>query len=213
MSEFIVEGGCRLEGTIEPQGAKNEALQVICATLLTSEKVTISNLPDIADVNNLIDLLTRLGVETNYIDRHTCEFQAHNVNLAYLHTEEFRQKSEALRGSVMVTGPLVARFGEAVLPKPGGDKIGRRRLDTHLIGLERLGATFEYDSSKRVYNITAPRGLEGIYMLLDEASVTGTANLVMSAVLARGVTTIYNAACEPDIQQLCRMLVRMGIVP
>ncbi len=210
MSEFIVEGGCRLEGTIEPQGAKNEALQVICATLLTSEKVTISNLPDIADVNNLIDLLTRLGVETRYIDRHTCEFKAHNVNLSYLHTEEFRKKSEALRGSVMVTGPLVARFGEAVLSKPGGDKIGRRRLDTHLIGLERLGATFEYDSSKRVYNITASKGLEGIYMLLDEASVTGTANLIMAAVLAKGVTTIYNAACEPYIQQLCRMLVRMG---
>ena len=210
MSEFIVEGGCSLKGTIEPQGAKNEALQVICATLLTSEKVTISNLPAIADVNNLIDLLMRLGVKISYLDKHTCEFQADNVNLGYLHTEEFRKKSEALRGSVMVTGPLVARFGEAVLPKPGGDKIGRRRLDTHLLGLEKLGADFQYDTSKRVYNITATKGLEGIYMLLDEASVTGTANLIMASVLAKGVTTIYNAACEPYIQQLCRMLVRMG---
>ena len=210
MSEFIVEGGCRLQGSIEPQGAKNEALQVICATLLTSEKVTISNLPDIADVNNLIELLTHLGVKTAYHDRHTCEFQADNVNLSYLHTEDFLKKAQALRGSVMIIGPLVARFGEAVLPKPGGDKIGRRRLDTHLIGLERLGGKFDYDSSKRVYNISAPGGLNGVYMLLDEASVTGTANLVMAAVLAKGKTTIYNAACEPYVQQLCRMLVRMG---
>lgn len=210
MSEFIVEGGCRLQGSIEPQGAKNEALQVICACLLTPEKVTISNLPDIADVVNLIDLMSRLGVKTRYIDRHTCEFQADNVNLAYLHTEEFRRKAQALRGSVMVTGPLVSRFGEAILPKPGGDKIGRRRLDTHLLGLEKLGAKFEYDSAKRVYNITAPAGLNGVYMLLDEASVTGTANLIMAAVLANGKTTIYNAACEPYIQQLCKMLVKMG---
>ncbi len=210
MSEFIVEGGCRLQGFIEPQGAKNEALQVICASLLTPEKVTISNLPDIADVNNLIDLLTRLGVKTSYIDRHTCEFQADNINLGYLHTDEFRKKAHALRGSVMVTGPLVARYGEAVLPKPGGDKIGRRRLDTHLIGLEKLGAKFDYDSAQRVYNITSPQGLNGVYMLLDEASVTGTANLIMAAVLANGKTTIYNAACEPYIQQLCKMLVKMG---
>lgn len=210
MSEFIVEGGCRLQGSIEPQGAKNEALQVICATLLTSEKVTISNLPDIADVNNLVDLLTHLGVKTSYLDRHTCEFQADNVNLGYLHTEEFLKKAQSLRGSVMIIGPLVARFGEAVLPKPGGDKIGRRRLDTHLVGIERLGGKFDYDSSKRVYNITAPQGLNGVYMLLDEASVTGTANLVMAAVLAKGKTTIYNAACEPYVQQLCRMLARMG---
>ncbi len=210
MSEFIVEGGCRLQGSIEPQGAKNEALQVICATLLTSEKVTISNLPDIADVNNLVDLMTHLGVKTSYLDRHICEFQADNVNLAFLHSEDFLKKAQSLRGSVMIIGPLVARFGEAVLPKPGGDKIGRRRLDTHLVGLERLGAKFEYDSSKRVYNITAPKGLEGVYMLLDEASVTGTANLVMAAVLAKGKTTLYNAACEPYVQQLCRMLVRMG---
>ncbi len=210
MSEFIVEGGCRLQGSIEPQGAKNEALQVICATLLTSEKVTISNLPDIADVNNLVDLMTHLGVKTSYLDRHTCEFQADNVNLGFLHTEEFLKKAQSLRGSVMIIGPLVARFGEAVLPKPGGDKIGRRRLDTHLVGLEKLGAKFDYDSSKRVYNITAPKGLNGLYMLLDEASVTGTANLVMAAVLAKGKTTIYNAACEPYVQQLCRMLVRMG---
>lgn len=210
MSEFIVEGGCRLQGSIEPQGAKNEALQVICATLLTSEKVTISNLPDIADVNNLVDLLTHLGVKTSYIDPHTCEFQADNVNLSFLHTEEFLKKAQSLRGSVMIIGPLVARFGEAVLPKPGGDKIGRRRLDTHLIGIEKLGGKFDYDSSKRVYNVTAPKGLNGVYMLLDEASVTGTANLVMAAVLAKGKTTIYNAACEPYVQQLCRMLVRMG---
>lgn len=210
MSEFIVEGGCRLQGSIEPQGAKNEALQVICACLLTPDKVTISNLPDIADVVNLIDLMSRLGVKTRYIDRHTCEFQADDVNLAYLHTEEFRRKAQALRGSVMVTGPLVSRFGEAILPKPGGDKIGRRRLDTHLLGLEKLGAKFEYDSAKRVYNITAPAGLNGVYMLLDEASVTGTANLIMAAVLANGKTTIYNAACEPYIQQLCKMLVKMG---
>lgn len=210
MSEFIVEGGYRLHGSIEPQGAKNEALQVICASLLTPEKVTISNLPDIADVNILIDLLTRLGVKTSYIDRHTCEFQADNINLGYLHTDEFRKKAHALRGSVMVTGPLVARFGEAVLPKPGGDKIGRRRLDTHLIGLEKLGAKFDYDSAQRVYNITSPQGLNGVYMLLDEASVTGTANLIMAAVLANGKTTIYNAACEPYIQQLCNMLVKMG---
>ncbi|MCM1490600.1 MAG: UDP-N-acetylglucosamine 1-carboxyvinyltransferase [Muribaculum sp.] len=210
MSEFIVEGGCRLQGSIEPQGAKNEALQVICACLLTPEKVTISNLPDIADVNNLIDLLTRLGVKTSYIDRHTCEFQADNVNLEYLHSEEFRTKAQSLRGSVMVTGPLVARFGEAVLPKPGGDKIGRRRLDTHLLGLEKLGGKFEYDSTRRVYNITAPKGLNGVYMLLDEASVTGTANLIMASVLANGKTVIYNAACEPYIQQLCKMLVKMG---
>ena len=210
MSEFIVEGGCRLQGSIEPQGAKNEALQVICATLLTSEKVTISNLPDIADVNNLVDLMTHLGVKTSYLDRHTCEFQADNVNLAFLHTEDFLKKAQSLRGSVMIIGPLVARFGEAVLPKPGGDKIGRRRLDTHLVGLEKLGGKFDYDSSKRVYNISAPNGLNGVYMLLDEASVTGTANLVMAAVLAKGKTTIYNAACEPYVQQLCRMLVRMG---
>lgn len=210
MSEFIVEGGCRLQGTITPQGAKNEALQVICASLLTSETVIISNLPDIADVKNLIDLLSRLGVKTRYIDRHTCEFRADNIDLAYLHTDEFQKKAQALRGSVMVTGPLVARFGEAVLPKPGGDKIGRRRLDTHLLGLEKLGARFDYDQAQRVYNISAPKGLNGVYMLLDEASVTGTANLIMAAVLANGVTTIYNAACEPYIQQLCRMLVKMG---
>lgn len=210
MSEFIVEGGHRLQGLIEPQGAKNEALQVICATLLTSEKVTISNLPAIADVNNLVNLLACLGVKTHYIDPHTCEFQADDINLNYLHSEEFRKKSQALRGSVMVTGPLVARYGDAVLPKPGGDKIGRRRLDTHLLGLEKLGAQFDYDSSRRVYNISAPKGLHGVYMLLDEASVTGTANLVMAAVLAKGTTTIYNAACEPYLQQLCKMLVRMG---
>lgn len=210
MSEFIVEGGHRLQGCIHPQGAKNEALQVICAALLTPEKVTISNLPDIADVNNLIDLLTRMGVKTSYLDRHTCEFQADNINLDYLHTDEFRKKAQSLRGSVMIIGPLAARFGEAVLPKPGGDKIGRRRLDTHLLGLEKLGAKFIFSQEERSYMISAKGGLKGTYMLLDEASVTGTANLVMAAVLAKGETVIYNAACEPYIQQLCKMLTRMG---
>lgn len=210
MSTFIVEGGHKLHGSIRPQGAKNEALEVICASILTSEKVRIGNLPDILDVRNLITLLADLGVETNYIDRHTCEFRAANVNLEYLDTEEFRKKASSLRGSVMIIGPLLARFGRAVLPKPGGDKIGRRRLDTHFMGMISLGATFEYDSDKRLYKITARDGLHGRYLLLDEASVTGTANLIMSAVLAEGTTTIYNAACEPYIQQLCRMLIKMG---
>ncbi|MBD5196722.1 MAG: UDP-N-acetylglucosamine 1-carboxyvinyltransferase [Bacteroides sp.] len=210
MSSFIVEGGHRLTGEISPRGAKNEALEVICATLLTSEKVVISNLPRILDVTNLINLLAELGVKVNYLDESTCEFQADDIDINYINTPEYRKKAASLRGSVMILGPLVARFGMAVLPKPGGDKIGRRRLDTHFLGLQKLGATFEYVSDERLYKISAPAGLKGEYMLLDEASITGTANIIMAAVLAEGTTTIYNAACEPYIQQLCRMLVRMG---
>ncbi len=211
MSSFIVEGGHRLSGEISPKGAKNEALEVICATLLTPEKVCISNLPRILDVTNLINLLSEMGVKVNYKDESTCEFQADSVDINYIQSPEYRKKAASLRGSVMVIGPLVARFGEAVLPKPGGDKIGRRRLDTHLIGLQNLGAEFEYVSEERLYRITAPQGgLHGEYMLLDEASITGTANIIMAAVLAKGKTTIYNAACEPYIQQLCKMLCRMG---
>ncbi|MDE6072338.1 MAG: UDP-N-acetylglucosamine 1-carboxyvinyltransferase [Muribaculaceae bacterium] len=210
MSSFIVEGGHRLTGEISPRGAKNEALEVICATLLTSEKVVISNLPRILDVTNLINLLSEMGVKVNYLNEDTCEFQADNIDINYINTPEYRKKAASLRGSVMILGPLVARFGMAVLPKPGGDKIGRRRLDTHFLGLQKLGATFEYVSDERLYKISAPAGLKGEYMLLDEASITGTANIIMAAVLAEGTTTIYNAACEPYIQQLCRMLVRMG---
>lgn len=210
MSSFIVEGGHPLSGSIQPQGAKNEALEVICATLLTSEKVRIGNVPDIADVRNLIGLVADMGVAVSRVDAHTYEFEARDIDLAFIQTEDFCRKAHALRGSVMVIGPLVARFGNAVLPKPGGDKIGRRRLDTHFLGLQKLGARFEYDAGQKAYRITAPDGLTGTYVLLDEASITGTANLIMAAVLARGVTTIYNAACEPYIQQLCRMLVNMG---
>ena len=210
MSSFIVEGGHRLNGEISPKGAKNEALEVICATLLTEEKVTISNLPRILDVTNLINLLSEMGVKVNYVDESTCEFQADNIDIEYIHTPEYRKKAASLRGSVMILGPLVARFGQAVLPKPGGDKIGRRRLDTHFFGLQKLGARFDYANDEGLYQISAPDGLDGDYMLLDEASITGTANIVMAAVLARGITTIYNAACEPYIQQLCRMLCRMG---
>ncbi len=210
MSTFVVEGGHRLEGVIRPQGAKNEALEVICAVLLTLERVRIENIPDISDVRNLISLFESLGVETHRIDSHTCEFKAENIDLGYLSTDEYRSTAQSLRGSVMVIGPLLARFGKAILPKPGGDKIGRRRLDTHFIGLQKLGAEFKYNQEQMVYQIEAPQGLEGTYMLLDEASITGTANVIMAAVLAKGTTTIYNAACEPYIQQLCRMLVRMG---
>lgn len=210
MSSFIVEGGHRLCGEISPKGAKNEALEVICATVLTDEKVTISNLPRILDVTNLINLLAEMGVKVNYINESTCEFQADAIDIEYIHTPEYRKKAASLRGSVMILGPLVARFGEAVLPKPGGDKIGRRRLDTHFFGLQKLGAQFEYATDEGLYRISAPEGLHGDYMLLDEASITGTANIVMAAVLAEGTTTIYNAACEPYIQQLCKMLCRMG---
>ncbi|MDE6755209.1 MAG: UDP-N-acetylglucosamine 1-carboxyvinyltransferase, partial [Muribaculaceae bacterium] len=210
MSSFIVEGGHKLEGSIEPQGAKNEALQVICATLLTSEKVTISNIPNIADIRNLIALLEEMGVKTEHINGHTISFEASDINLPYLKSEAFREKAQSLRGSVMIVGPLLARFGTAMLPKPGGDKIGRRRLDTHFLGWQKLGAKFEYISENRSYHISAPDGLKGCYLLLDEASVTGTANIIMAAALAEGETIIYNAACEPYIQQLCRMLVKMG---
>lgn len=210
MSSFIVEGGHRLEGELTPLGAKNEALEVICATLLTSEKVTISNIPVISDVTNLISLLQEMGVKVSYNGPSQCTFQADEVNIDHIYTKEFKKRAQSLRGSVMVLGPLLARFGVAVIPKPGGDKIGRRRLDTHFIGLQNLGAEFNYISGDRVYEIKAPNGLKGTYMLLDEASITGTANVVMSAVLAEGVTTIYNAACEPYIQQLCKMLCRMG---
>lgn len=211
MSSFIVEGGHSLHGEIKVKGAKNEALEVICAALLTPEKVTISNLPQISDVRNLIALLAEMGVKVKYITPSEVEFQADEVDLSYITGDKFRKKAEALRGSVMVMGPLVARFGIAVMPRPGGDKIGRRRLDTHFVGLRNLGADFSYNSETHTYVIKAvPGELKGCYMLLDEASVTGTANIVMAATLAKGVTTIYNAACEPYIQQLCRMLVRMG---
>ncbi|MDE5774077.1 MAG: UDP-N-acetylglucosamine 1-carboxyvinyltransferase [Muribaculaceae bacterium] len=210
MGTFIVEGGHKLHGSIEIQGAKNEALEVICATLLTDEKVTISNLPDILDVRNLVALLHDMGVKINYINPNTCEFQADNIDVSYINSETYRTRAASLRGSVMIIGPLLARFGTAILPKPGGDKIGRRRLDTHFIGLMKLGAEFNYDSERRIYKISRGNNLKGCYMLLDEASITGTANLIMAAVLADGDTTIYNAACEPYIQQLCRMLCRMG---
>ena len=210
MSSFIVEGGHVLHGEININGAKNEALEVICATLLTDRKVTISNLPEISDVRNLIELLSEMGVKIEYDTPTQCTFQADNVNIDYLKTDKFRKKAEALRGSVMIIGPLTGRFGKALMPKPGGDKIGRRRMDTHFLGLSKLGANVEYDATTSTYRVEAPDGLHGTYMLLDEASVTGTANIVMGAVLAKGRTTIYNAACEPYIQQLCKMLVRMG---
>lgn len=209
MASYIIEGNCRLSGEITPQGAKNEALQVICATLLTEEEVVIENIPDILDVNNLIALLSELGVETQRQNENTWSFKASNINLEYLNTPEFQKKSSSLRGSVMLIGPLVARFGKAILPKPGGDKIGRRRLDTHFIGIQKLGADFNYDPKRELYDIVATN-LKGTYLLLDEASVTGTANILMTAVFAEGDTTIYHAACEPYIQQLCRMLISMG---
>ena len=209
MASFIIEGGHKLSGEIIPQGAKNEALQIICATLLTPEKVTIHNIPDILDVNNLIDLLREMGVKVDRPNPGTYSFQADDVNMDYLQTEEFLKKSASLRGSVMLIGPLVARFGEALIPKPGGDKIGRRRLDTHFLGIQKLGADFNYDLERQVYEVKS-NGLKGTYMLLDEASVTGTANILMASVLAEGKTTIYNAACEPYLQQLTRMLISMG---
>lgn len=198
-----------MSGEIIPQGAKNEALQVICAVLLTPEKVTIANVPDILDVNNLIQLLRDMQVKVERLSLDTYAFQADNVDLDYLKTEDFVRKSASLRGSVMIVGPLLARFGKAVLPKPGGDKIGRRRLDTHFTGIQKLGATFTYNQDAQLYEIEAKR-LKGTYMLLDEASVTGTANILMAAVLAEGTTTIYNAACEPYLQQLSKMLIQMG---
>lgn len=209
MSTFVVEGGHRMCGEIVPQGAKNEALEILCATLLTGDEVKINNLPDILDVNNLISLLKDMGVSVTRTGETSYTFQTKDINLAYLETPEFCKKMSSLRGSVMIIGPLLARYGYAILPKPGGDKIGRRRLDTHFLGIMKLGATFDYISDRRLYEIKADR-LHGEYMLLDEASVTGTANILMAAVLAEGTTTIYNAACEPYLQQLSKMLVSMG---
>lgn len=209
MASFIIEGGHPLQGTITPQGAKNEALQVICASLLTCEPVTISNIPDILDVNNLIRLLQEIGVKVKRNGRNDYTFQADELNLDYLDSVDFVKKCASLRGSVLMIGPLLGRFGKATVSKPGGDKIGRRRLDTHFLGFKKLGARFEHDEQRNVYQIKAQQ-LHGTYMLLDEASVTGTANIIMAAVLAKGITTIYNAACEPYIQQLCHLLNHMG---
>ena len=209
MGLFEVTGGKRLKGEIIPQGAKNEALQIISAVLLTDEKVTVSNIPDILDVNNLIELLQEMNVKVDRPDRHTCIFQADDVNLDYFRTEDFKNKSGRLRGSVMLAGPMLARFKKAFIPKPGGDKIGRRRLDTHIINFERLGADFLYYEEDAFFHLTT-NGLKGAYLLLDEPSVTGTANIIMAAVMAEGTTTIYNAACEPYVQQLCKMLNHMG---
>ena len=209
MASFVIEGGRRMHGELIPQGAKNEALQILCATLLTPETVEVYNLPDILDVNNLIKLLRDLGVETTKIGEGSYRFKAENIDLDYLHTPQFLKQSAALRGSVMIVGPLVARFGKAVIAKPGGDKIGRRRLDTHFLGIQKLGAEFSSIPQKQIYEISA-KELTGTYMLLDEASVTGTANILMAAVLAKGKTTIYNAACEPYLQQLSKMLNAMG---
>ena len=209
MASFVIEGGHRLSGDIHPQGAKNEVLQIICATLLTAEEVTVHNIPDILDVNNLIQLMRDMGVSVSKKGIDTYSFRAANVDLDYLESDAFLKKCSSLRGSVMLVGPMVARFGKAMISKPGGDKIGRRRLDTHFIGIQNLGADFTYNDKREIYEISA-RQLQGAYMLLDEASVTGTANIVMAAVMAKGKTAIYNAACEPYVQQLCRMLNRMG---
>jgi UDP-N-acetylglucosamine 1-carboxyvinyltransferase len=209
MSSFIINGGRKLHGEIVPQGAKNEALQILCAVLLTPEPVTIHNIPDIRDVNKLIELLGDMGVEATPSGKGSYIFKAKNIDLDYLKTKEFRKKGAGLRGSVMILGPLLARFGKGYIPHPGGDKIGRRRLDTHFIGLQKLGARFESEGLNTFYSIDATE-LKGCYMLLDEASVTGTANVVMAAVMAKGTTTIFNAACEPYLVQLCRMLNRMG---
>ncbi|WP_223551477.1 UDP-N-acetylglucosamine 1-carboxyvinyltransferase [Aestuariivivens sp. NBU2969] len=209
MGIFKIEGGHRLKGSIQPQGAKNEALQILCAVLLTPEKVTINNIPDIVDVNKLIGLLKKLGVKTEKLSRGSYSFQADDLDLNYLESDAFKEDGRGLRGSIMIVGPLLARFGKGYIPKPGGDKIGRRRLDTHFEGLIKLGAKFGYSREEQFYGVEAKK-LKGTYMLLEEASVTGTANIVMAAVLAEGRTTIYNAACEPYLQQLCKMLNRMG---
>lgn len=206
---FEIKGGCRLSGSIEPQGAKNEALQILCAVLLTEETCIIENVPAIRDVLKLIELLGNMGVVTERLAPNTWSFNAKNIQLDFLDTRDFAKQGAALRGSIMIVGPLLARFGKAAIPRPGGDKIGRRRLDTHFIGFQQLGATFDFDSTDNFYKVVAPR-LKGTYMLLDEASVTGTANIVMAAVMAEGTTTIYNAACEPYLQQLCKMLNQMG---
>ena len=209
MESFKIEGGHRLSGSITPQGAKNEALQVLCAVLLTDEKVTIHNIPNILDVNKLIGLLENLGVKIQKLGKGSYSFQADEINIDYLSTPEFAKQSQALRGSILIVGPLLARFGYGGIPKPGGDKIGRRRLDTHFDGFVSLGATFTYTQESHFYTVTAQK-LEGNDILLDEASVTGTANIVMAASLAKGTTTLYNAACEPYLQQLCKMLNQMG---
>ncbi|TAE35482.1 MAG: UDP-N-acetylglucosamine 1-carboxyvinyltransferase [Sphingobacteriales bacterium] len=209
MSAFEIRGGKPLKGEIIPQGAKNEALQILSAVLLTDKKITISNIPDIVDVVKLIELLADLGVEVNRLNKDTYEFRAANINLEFFTSQTFKNKGGGLRGSIMIVGPLLARFGKAAIPKPGGDKIGRRRLDTHFLGLEKLGAKFNYNQETGFFNIDATQ-LKGTFILLEEASVTGTANIVMAAVLAKGITTIYNAACEPYLQQLCKMLNRMG---
>ncbi|MCB0477071.1 MAG: UDP-N-acetylglucosamine 1-carboxyvinyltransferase [Crocinitomicaceae bacterium] len=209
MSSFEIHGGKKLKGEIIPQGAKNEALQVLCAVLMTEEKVTISNIPDIIDVNKLINLLQAMGVKVEKVEAGTYNFKAKDINLNYLTSEDFKERASGLRGSIMIVGPLLARFGKGFMPKPGGDKIGRRRLDTHFEGFAKLGAKFDYDSKEYFYSVTAKK-LTGTYIHLDEASVTGTANIVMAAALAKGETTIYNAACEPYLQQLCKMLNSMG---
>ena len=209
MSSFIIEGGHPLSGTITPQGAKNEALQILCAVLLTPERVVIENVPDIVDVNKLIDILGKLGVKIDRLSKDSYAFTANEVNVDYLQSEAFKKEGASLRGSIMIVGPMLARFKKGFIPKPGGDKIGRRRLDTHFEGFIQLGASFRYSEKEFFYGVEADE-LKGCYMLLDEASVTGTANIVMAAVLAKGTSTIYNAACEPYLQQLCNMLVRMG---
>ena len=209
MSTFLVEGGISLKGELEPQGAKNEALQVICATLLTKDEIIISNIPEISDVLKLIDILKGLSVVVERLQKGVFSFKAADVDLSYLKTKTYAQQAASLRGSVMIVGPLLARFGQGFIPQPGGDKIGRRRIDTHFSGLQKLGAQFDFDIKNQWYSVHAS-GLKGAYMLLEEASVTGTANILMAAVMAEGTTTIYNAACEPYIQQLCKMLVSMG---
>lgn len=209
MSTFEIIGGKSLKGELTPQGAKNEALQILCATLLTKEKVTIHNIPNILDVNKLIELLSELGVSVSRKSKNTYSFEAKNINLDYLNSPEFASKGSSLRGSIMIIGPLLARFGKGYIPRPGGDKIGRRRLDTHFLGFQKLGAKFNFNPGENFYRVEASE-LKGCYLLLDEASVTGTANIIMAAVMAEGTTTLYNAACEPYIQQLCKMLVSMG---
>lgn len=210
MGTFRIEGGHKLKGEITAQGAKNEALQILCAVLLTSEKVVIENIPDIIDVNKLIEILSNLGVRIQRLGKGKMAFIADEINMDYLKSDEYKTDASALRGSIMIVGPLLARFGRGAIPRPGGDKIGRRRLDTHFEGFIQLGAEFVYNREERFYGVEAPNGLKGTYMLLDQASVTGTANIIMAAVLAEGTTTIYNAACEPYIQQLCKMLNSMG---
>jgi UDP-N-acetylglucosamine 1-carboxyvinyltransferase len=210
MGTFHIEGGHQLSGEIRPQGAKNEALQILCAVLLTDEPVVIENIPDIIDVNKLITILSHLGVKVEHLSAGSYRFQSDDLDLDYLESELFKKEGSSLRGSIMIVGPLLARFGKGYIPRPGGDKIGRRRLDTHFEGFIKLGATFRYNKHERFYGVEAPNGLTGTYMLLDQASVTGTANILMAAVLAKGTTTIYNAACEPYLQQLCRMLESMG---